>query len=389
MFLDDYKKVRKNLKSIKKAEEGDTKMIFGKPYEFKSGEWVQTGAGAETDDAPDKISPEDMTVKNNPYGITMKDVYEEIQNDIEGYKESYVNEIMEKEGYDEDEAYNEVIDMTAEELAQVFESEVVNYIAEEIDETAGEESPTKTKEEFKKGDTEILNGKEYIYDGDGDWWHRDEEGNSHVKGIDSFLNEKFGVEFPTEETKKPTKKTTFTNDQINEFKETMFQDQSTINELQSNLIENDAFIGNYINNAMEIYDDEGIEYDDEGLEEFAKELASEDLANKNNNELLEDIKTFRPDIIESFFEQQEGGLDKSIKKSYNQLRKNLAGVHDMTLNYGTTTTEDMHSHAYKMDVDGNGTTTGMVGVHGVPHTHEIKNFDVNNVQGHTHELIGQ
>lgn len=76
-----------------------------------------------------------------------------------------------------------------------------------------------------------------------------------------------------------------------------------------------------------------------------------------------------------------------VKKSYNIIKKNLAGVHDALVRTGATSTMDNHSHGYKIDRDGNGSTDGMIGEYEVDHVHDIKRNEVKEAQGHTHQLI--
>lgn len=52
--------IKNNLNLVMKAKQGDSRMIFGKPYEYDGSKWVQTGPNVTTDDAPDEISGEQV-----------------------------------------------------------------------------------------------------------------------------------------------------------------------------------------------------------------------------------------------------------------------------------------------------------------------------------------
>lgn len=80
-------------------------------------------------------------------------------------------------------------------------------------------------------------------------------------------------------------------------------------------------------------------------------------------------------------------MSNTIKEQLNTVRKNLAGMQDPSTKYGVTTVVDKHSHSYIMDIDGDGSTTGMVGIQTILHIHNIKSNVISVTQDHKHELI--
>ena len=80
-------------------------------------------------------------------------------------------------------------------------------------------------------------------------------------------------------------------------------------------------------------------------------------------------------------------MESPVRKAYNRITKNIAGVHDALMRNGVTTTSNDHSHSFLINRDGDGATSGMVGEDGVTHIHDIKNHEVMPAQEHIHLLI--
>lgn len=66
----------------KAAKEGDTRMIFGKPYKMQSGKWVQTGPNVTTDSAPDTISAEQVSEPEEPEEEYSEEEYDQAFDEL-------------------------------------------------------------------------------------------------------------------------------------------------------------------------------------------------------------------------------------------------------------------------------------------------------------------
>ena len=100
--------IRKIQKSLAmKAEEGQKKMIFGKPYTYSGGQWVQDDSpSSATDDAPDTMSPQQAEeMSSAPVlvdGLTQEQVdqdmasnplyYQRISNESDEYLQNQIDE---------------------------------------------------------------------------------------------------------------------------------------------------------------------------------------------------------------------------------------------------------------------------------------------------------
>lgn len=396
--------VAKNLAEIKvnKANEGDTRMIFGKPYTYTGGEWKQDGEGASitTDNAPDTLS-DDMVEDLTPAideGLTDEKMRNQLEAEAgidtslmdeaeveDAYIENF-NEDVEPDPQDEDsdyeDAYLDEEEMMDEADDEDFDTNLLEYNNVDVDKYTDEQADEMLKTMLDSGivthqfaddpknptKEEIV--KQYL-------WTHGEDDKDDKDSDESYLSGGVATDEEIE----------ISGDATSALQGAGWSDED-LDMIMEDLGEiEDAFRQEFgyspfkegVKPEHKVPESEEPEFNPQDEDDYLDEADDEDFDRIFNDELK----------LEKYMYSDED-YDTStndVKKMANLVRKNLAGVHDALLNTGVTCTTDEHAHSYTIDQDGNGQTTGMVGTHGVKHVHRITNFKVASSQSHTHELF--
>lgn len=67
------------VREVCKAKDGDTKMIFGKPFEMKGGKWVPSSGGGKKEEAPKKSTGSTVESEAKKRFTEMKNEYRKLQ----------------------------------------------------------------------------------------------------------------------------------------------------------------------------------------------------------------------------------------------------------------------------------------------------------------------
>lgn len=424
----EEKIINKNLQYanlVLKSNEGDKKSIFGRPSEFKGGEWVAVdnkpkevnnvnsikdkykdkaniairqdksgnivldkikitdqGTGVGTSFMTDLVDLADIkgsTIALTPSGDfggnvkRLKEFYKRFgfvenkgKNKDYEISETMYRPINKSEGDSMNkvgESYLSVIDN----LTEVRKS--VNKICGKV-------------EKADEGDTRMIFGKPYTYTS-GDWVQDD----SPTSATDDAPDE-----ISDEELKEPIDFDTSEFDAFVKENAKNYYDQSLSKIMEDDYSEEEA---QEILDSLSLKEQRDL-FEDELMEDYTRQYKIEENTNEWQDPLIEsnlpeDSESSSNPMADLRALQEDEQSRKSkggnmIQKSINIIRKNLAGVHDALVKTGATTYAEDHSHSYQIDRDGNGTTTGMIGEFGTEHIHDIKNYEVKSAQNHIHMI---
>ncbi len=127
-IIKDYSKVRKSIfqtEVILKADEGDTKTVFGNPMEYHSGKWQPAeGGGTEEPEEGEIASPEEQAEIDAELEGEINDPEADMQSLIsdsgEDMRNDIISQLMETGEIDDDDAEDLVANMSDDEVIEVL-----------------------------------------------------------------------------------------------------------------------------------------------------------------------------------------------------------------------------------------------------------------------------
>ena len=314
--------VMESVGKVIKAEEGDKRMIFGRPSTYTSGKWVADEGRAgdrepeeEFDEDPSEQLNQEMLEDTNLGLIDGEPEGERSEADTGAQMMTKLDEM----GITPDQYLKDTNNPTDQEIKDAYEYFVE---AEEMDEDIpeGGEQMVDTLE-FNKIDTDAMSWDE--------------------------IKAKF-------------------------------------DEMGFELDPDEPWIDDEGGEAEEISAES--EYENE-IDKLERQIDSAGVEPWKRDRLIQERDELQQEYDELTKACDKEPVMKSQNENFNRVQKALAGVQDALVKTGATTTDEEHSHSYQVDVDGNGSTTGMIGSHGIPHTHSIKEFITSTVNGHFHTVI--